>query len=55
MCTYSCYFLQITINRILKAQLAMRGLMIEWVNVRGFTEENPDDSKVQYIETFLCN
>lgn len=35
-----------SIKGILKAQIALRGLLIEWVNVRGFTEENPDESKV---------
>lgn len=35
-----------SIKGVLKAQIALRGLLIEWVNVRGFTEENPDESKV---------
>ncbi|XP_052279770.1 mediator of RNA polymerase II transcription subunit 27-A-like isoform X2 [Dreissena polymorpha] len=39
--------LQITLGSVLKAQVALRGLMIEWVNVRGYTEENPDDSKLE--------
>ncbi|XP_045216313.2 mediator of RNA polymerase II transcription subunit 27-like isoform X2 [Mercenaria mercenaria] len=39
--------LQVTLGHILKAQVALRGLMIEWVNVRGYTEENPDESKLE--------
>lgn len=39
--------LQITLGHILKAHVALRGLMIEWVNVRGFTETNPDESKLE--------
>ena len=49
-----CYFVlcQLKLGRILKAQVALRGLIIEWVNVRGFEEENIDESKVciHYIE-----
>ena len=41
-----CNLIQVTIGRILKAQVALRGTIIEWVNVRGFTEENPDESRV---------
>ena len=37
---------QINLRKILKAQVALRGFIIEWVNVRGFNEDNPDDSKV---------
>ncbi|WAQ98099.1 MD27B-like protein [Mya arenaria] len=40
--------LQISLGRVLRAQVALRGLMIEWVNVRGFTEDNPDESKTWF-------
>lgn len=43
----SCAVLQITLGKVLKAQVALRGTIIEWVNVRGFSEENPDESKLE--------
>ncbi|KAL4228021.1 Mediator of RNA polymerase II transcription subunit 27 [Mactra antiquata] len=39
--------LQLTLGRILKAQLALRGLIIERVNVRGLTETNLDESQME--------
>ncbi len=36
--------LQVTVGRSLKAVVALRGLVIEWVLVRGFNEPTHTDS-----------
>lgn len=38
------FFIQITLGRILKAVVAFKGLMIEWVQVKGFNEEFVNDN-----------
>jgi hypothetical protein len=45
---------QIVLGRVLKAQVVLRGLVIEWVKVKGFSEEfTAEDGKVHYMFDWL--
>ena len=47
-------FLQITVGRVLKALVTLRGLVIEWVIVKAFNEEmHLDNGKVRHA-VFCC-
>ncbi|KAK7482627.1 hypothetical protein BaRGS_00026126 [Batillaria attramentaria] len=48
----SCAVMQMVLGRVLKAQVVLRGLVIEWVKVKGYNEEfTTEDGKVDIWST----